>query len=166
MTSAAAQARGSAQKPWSEAECLDVIARSEGVEGALLPLLHDIQEAFGWVPDEAVALVAEALNLSRAEVHGVVTFYHDFRRRPPGRRIVRLCQSEACQARGGRTVAAAAERLLGVSLGATSADGDVSLEPVYCLGLCASGPAALVDGRPVARLDAADLRRLSGEPTP
>lgn len=153
-------------RPWSEAECLAVIGKHEDVEGALLPLLHDLQEAFGWIPDAAVPLVALALNLSRAEVHGVVTFYHDFRREPPARRVVRLCQAEACQARGGRSVSAAAERLFGISLGATSADGEVSLEPVYCLGLCASGPAALVDGRPVGRLDPGDLRRLTGEPTP
>lgn len=152
-------------KPWSAADCLDIIAKGEGVEGALLPILHEIQETFGWVPDEATPLLANALNLSRAEVHGVLSFYHDFRHRPPARRIVRLCQSEACQARGGREVTAAAESLFGVTLGEISGDGEISLEPVYCLGLCASGPAALVDGRPVARLQRDQLPRQIAEPS-
>lgn len=146
--------------------CRQALARHAGREGALLPILHDIQDKLGWVPPEAVAILAEALNLSRAEVHGVVSFYHDFRHAPAGRREVKLCQAEACQARGGRAVTAAAETLLGVSLGETSVDGAVTLEAVYCLGLCASGPAALVDGHPVARLSPDDLGRLNGEVRP
>lgn len=140
--------------------CQTVIARHHRREGALLPILHEIQATLGHVPKEAVAPIAEALNLSRAEVHGALSFYHDFREAPPGRRVVKLCQAEACQARGGREVTAAAERRLTVALGATTADGAVTLEPVYCLGLCASGPAALVDGRPVGRLAPDDLERL------
>ncbi|MBS0410939.1 MAG: formate dehydrogenase subunit gamma [Proteobacteria bacterium] len=129
--------------------------------GALLPVLHALQERIGWLPDEAVAQVAERLNISRAEAHGVVTFYADFRRAPPGRHVVRLCLAEACQARGGTAVARAAERRLGVAMGETRADGHLTLEPVYCLGLCAIGPSALVDGAPVARLDAAGLETIA-----
>lgn len=113
--------------------------------GALLVVLHGIQDALGYIPDEVVPLVAQRLHLSRAEVHGVITFYHHFRRKPPGRHIVRLCQAEACQARGAEALADHARRRLGCDFHETTADGAVSLEPVYCLGLCASGPAALVD---------------------
>lgn len=124
-----------------------------GERGVLLPLLHDIQHELGRVDDETVAAVAQTLNLSRAEVHGVVSFYHDFRKVPAGRHIVQYCRAESCQSRGGAAIEAAlAERLL-VAMGATRADGQVTLEPVYCLGLCAVGPNALVDGAPVARID-------------
>ncbi len=140
-----------------------ILARHPARQDALLPILHDVQAHVGWVPDEAVAEIAHALNLSRAEVHGVVTFYRDFRRAPAARHVVKLCQAEACQARGGRAVTAAAEAAFGLSLGETSPDAEMTLEAVYCLGLCASGPAALVDGRPVGRLDAADLDRLKPE---
>lgn len=141
----------------------EILSRHAGVEGALLPVLHEVQERLGFVPEEAVAPIASALNLTRAEVHGTISFYNDFSNRPAGRRVVKLCQAEACQARGGRAVTAAAQALLGVGLGETSTDGAVTLEPVYCLGLCASGPAALVDGRPVARLLADDVQCLLGE---
>jgi formate dehydrogenase subunit gamma len=147
---------------WSPERCAEIVAPHLGREGALLPILHDVQDAFGYVPDAAVRAIAQALNLSRAEVHGTLTFYHDFRRAPAGRRVVKLCQAEACQARGGRAVKAAAEAALGVAMGATRADGEVTLEAVYCLGLCASGPSGLVDGRPVGRLDPDDLSRLVG----
>jgi formate dehydrogenase subunit gamma len=100
------------------------------------------------------------LNLSRADVHGVLTFYPDFRRAPAGRHVVKLCQAEACQARGARAIAAQAQARLGVALGQTTDNGGVTLEPIYCLGLCASGPAALIDGAPVARIDAERLESL------
>lgn len=141
-----------------------ILERHAGREGALLPILHDVQAAVGFVPEAAIAPIAEALNLTRAEVHGTLSFYHDFRRAPAGRRVVKLCQAEACQARGGRSVTAAAEATLGVRLGETSLDGEVTLEPVYCLGLCASGPAALVDGRPVGRLTPEESRQLLETP--
>lgn len=128
--------------------------------GALLPLLHALQEEFGYIDDALVPHVAEALNFSRADVHGVVTFYHDFRRRPAGRHVVKLCRAESCQARGGRAIEQAAIERLGVPMGATRADGQVTLEPVYCLGLCATGPNATVDGVPVSRIDGAKLDRL------
>jgi formate dehydrogenase subunit gamma len=118
----------------------------------LLPMLHAVQDAAGYVDDALIPVIAASLNLSRADVHGVVTFYHDYRRRPAGRHVVKLCRAEACQSVGAEALIDRAERRLGVALGETSADGRVTLEAVYCLGLCATGPAALVDGRPVGRL--------------
>jgi len=131
--------------------------------GELLPLLHAIQDALGHVPASAVARVADARNLTRAEVHGVVSFYHDFRDAPAGAHTVKLCRAEACQARGANRLAELAADRLGVPMGQTRADGRVTLEPVYCLGLCATGPNALVDGRPVSRIDAARLERIAAE---
>lgn len=121
-----------------------------GLEGPLLPTLHAIQARLGWTPDAAVPVVAEVFNLSRADVHGVITFYHDFRREPPARHVLKLCRAEACQARGADRALKTAETVLGVKLGETDPAGEVAIEPVYCLGLCASGPAALWDGEPVA----------------
>lgn len=135
----------------------DILARHEGMEGPLLPILHAVQESFGHVPREALPLIAEALNISRAEVHGVVTFYHDFREAPAGRHSVKLCRAEACQAVGGEAVAAEAKQRLGLDWHGTTKNGAVTLEPVFCLGLCACGPAALVDGEVVGRFDAAKL---------
>jgi formate dehydrogenase subunit gamma len=151
------------RESWSGPLCEEIVGRYAGGEGALLPVLHAVQAAFGHVPDEAVPIVAKALNLSRADVHGVVSFYHDFRAAPAGERVIKLCQAEACQARGARALAAEAERRLGVRLGETSADGALTVEAVYCLGLCASGPSAQVDEVPVARLDADKLVRLASE---
>ena len=141
-----------APEPWSAERAQEVIEGLSGLEGATLPILHALQDTFGCVPEAAVPLVADALNLSRAEVHGCVTFYHDFRRAPPGRHVVKLCRAEACQACGADEVHAQVKRQLGVDWHGTTADGQVTLEPVFCLGLCACGPAALVDGEPVARL--------------
>jgi formate dehydrogenase subunit gamma len=147
----------------TDALCQEVLERHWGREGALLPILHDIQHRAGHVPAAAVPLIAEALNLSRAEVHGVVSFYHDFRPAPAGRTVVKLCQAEACQARGCRELSAHAEAITGLKLGETTRDGALTLEAVYCLGLCASGPSALVDGQPVARLTPESLERLIDE---
>jgi formate dehydrogenase subunit gamma len=135
----------------------EAIAAHRSTEGAALPMLHDIQAALGHVPREALPLLAEALNISRAEMHGIVSFYHDFRETPSGRHCVKLCQAEACQAMGGRALTEEVTRLFGVRLGETSADGALTMEPVYCLGLCAVSPAALVDGEPLGRVDAAML---------
>ena len=129
----------------------------------LLPLLHALQEEIGYVDDALVPHIASGLNLSRADVHGVLTFYHDYRRQPAGRHIVKLCRAESCQARGGAAIEAIAAERLGVAMGETRRDGQVTLEPVYCLGLCATGPNAMVDGRPVARIDAAALDRIAIE---
>jgi len=131
--------------------------------GELLPLLHALQDELGHLSAATVAHVAHALNLSRAEVHGVVSFYHDFRTEPAGAHTVKICRAEACQARGARALEAAAADRLGVAMGETRADGQVTLEPVYCVGLCATGPNALVDGRPVSRVDAARLERIASE---
>jgi formate dehydrogenase subunit gamma len=149
--------------PWKPEVASEIIAAHAGRGGALLPILHDLQHAFGWVPEAAVPMIALALNQSRAEVHGVISFYHDFRHEPAGKTVVKLCQAEACQARGSRALTAHAEAKLGVAMGQTTADGLVTLEPIYCLGLCASGPSALVGDRPVARLNAAKLDRLIDE---
>ena len=128
-----------------------IIAAEARREGPLLPILHALQHEFGCVPEAATAVIAQALNLSRAEVHGVISFYHDFRRTPAGRRELKLCRAEACQARGGRETERAISAALGIEMGETT-PGGVTLTPVYCLGLCASGPAALIDGRPLGRL--------------
>ncbi|WP_321501776.1 formate dehydrogenase subunit gamma [Breoghania sp.] len=130
-----------------------IVAEHADREGPLLPILHDVQEELGHVPEEAVAAIAAALNLSRAEVHGVVSFYHDFRARPAGRHVIKICRAEACQSMGGDALSERAHALLGIGWNETSADGSVTLEAVYCLGLCACAPAATVDGKLVARLD-------------
>ncbi|HEY6943199.1 formate dehydrogenase subunit gamma [Dokdonella sp.] len=122
-----------------------VLAVHRGRPGALLPILHGIQDALGWVPPSALPTVARALELGRAEVHGVVSFYHHFRTAPPGRHVVRLCRAEACQALGARALEAHARRTLGVDWHGTTADGAITLEPVYCLGNCGCGPSLLVD---------------------
>jgi formate dehydrogenase subunit gamma len=129
-----------------------IVADLKGRPGPLLEVLHGIQTALGYVPEGAIASVAQGLNISRAEVHGVVTFYHYFRRTPPGKRIVSLCRAESCQAVGGEALAEHAKRRLGVDFHQTTDDGEFSLEPIYCLGNCACSPAALVDGRLYGRL--------------
>ena len=139
--------------PWDAEVAQERIRDLLPLEGPLLPILHALQEEFGYIDQAAEPLIAAALNRSRAEIHGVVTFYHDFRRGPAGRHVLKLCRAEACQAAGGNALASVAEARLGVALGETAADGSVTLEPVYCLGLCATAPAAMVDGRMVGRLD-------------
>jgi formate dehydrogenase iron-sulfur subunit len=151
---------------WSADRANEIILQHRDQDGALLPILHALQEAFGCVPEAAVTMVAEKLNLSRADVHGVVTFYHDFRREPPGRHVLKLCRAEACQAAGGDAMAARAEAQLGIAMGATAPDGNCTLEPVYCLGLCATAPSAMIDGRVVGRLDERRLDALLAFPRP
>lgn len=142
-------------EPWDESRALEIIRGHAHLAGATLPILHALQEAFGYVDRAAVPLIADGVNLSRAEIHGVVTFYHDFRSEPAGRHVVKLCRAEACQAVGAVALADHARRRLGVEWHGTTPDGRVTLEPVFCLGLCARGPAALIDGEPVSGLDAA-----------
>lgn len=153
-------------EPWSPARAEQIIAPHLSREGALLPILRALQETFGCVPREAVPLVAHALNLSRAEVHGVVTFYHDFRETPHGRRVVKLCRAESCQAMGAETAARFLLEALGLPMderwGGTTPDGAVTVEAVYCLGLCAVSPAALIDGEPLGRLDGMALAEAVG----
>ena len=126
-----------------------------GSASALLPVLHHIQDALGFVPAALVPEIAVALSLSRAEVHGVLTYYHHFRSAPAGRHVVQICQAEACRANGAESLMAHASARLACAPGATRADGAVTLEAVYCLGLCATGPAALVDDQLRARVSAA-----------
>ena len=151
--------REAAWPPWDPSAAADVIAPYVAVPGPTLPVLHAIQGHFGCIPTEAVAFVASALNVTRADIHGVVTFYGDFRQTPPGRRHVQLCRAEACKVAGGDTHAARVLSAVGVDWGGTSADGGVTVSPVYCLGLCSVAPAALVDGEPFGRVTADTLLR-------
>jgi formate dehydrogenase subunit gamma len=128
---------------------MEILARHAGRDGALLPILHDVQDQFGSVPPEAVPPIAEALNLSRAEVHGTISFYHDFRREPATKPVIKLCRAEACQARGVERLAPLFEN-----------DPSIEVETVYCLGLCASGPSAMVGTEVHARLDEEKARQL------
>lgn len=147
----------SSHMQWNVDGAAAIIGAHADKDGPLLPLLHELQSAFGYIPEPAVLMVAEALNVSRAEVHGVVTFYHDFRREPAGRHVIKLCRAEACQARGGDALAVQAEARLGVKFGNTTSDGRVTLEPVFCLGLCSTAPSAMIDGKLVGRLDSKKL---------
>ena len=150
-------------EPWSEERTVEIIAQHKALEGPLMPLLHALQHVFGHVPQETVPVIARELNLSRAEVHGVVTFYHDFRPELPGKHVLKLCRAEACQAMGCDSLVERAESRLGVECGSTSADGRVTLEAVYCLGLCATAPSAMIDGRVVGRLNENRLDELLKE---
>lgn len=136
--------------------------------GALMPILRRIQDELGWVPPDSIPLLAQILNLSRAEVYGVVSFYHDFRHEPPGRNIVKVCRAESCQATGGVALADHIRQRLRCDFGATSADRTFTLEPVYCLGNCACSPAVVINGELIGRatperFDAA-LARLEAQP--
>lgn len=140
-----------------------ILERWRHEEGPLLPILNEIQQQFGYVPREALPAIAEALNLSRAEVYGVVSFYHDYRENPPGRHVLKLCRAEACQSMGGDAIAKRLQELLGVNFGETAADGSVTLEEVYCLGLCACSPSAMLDGDVIGRLDEEKLQEIARE---
>lgn len=141
----------------------EITASHKGQRGALLPILHAVQEALGCVPPEAIPVLAEELNLSRADVHGVVSFYHDFRSTPAGRTTVRICRGEACQAVGAQRLVDHLHESRGMTLGETSTDGSVTVEQVFCLGNCALGPAAQVNGRLQGRLDEARLSAILDE---
>ncbi|MBX4926740.1 formate dehydrogenase subunit gamma [Rhizobium binae] len=130
-----------------------IVADLRFLEGPLLPILHEVQQEFGYVPQEALPVIAEELNLSRAEVHGVMTFYHDYRNHPAGRHVLKLCRAEACQSMGGVALAERIKALLGIDFHQTTLDGSVTLEPVYCLGLCACAPSAMLDGEVYGRVD-------------
>lgn len=148
---------------WDSARASEIVAVHVHRDGAALPILHALQHEFGFIADEAVPLIASALNLSRAEVYGIVTFYHDFRRDPPGRHVLKLCRAEACQSMGAPKLADALLEREGVEWGETTVDGALTIEAVYCLGLCACAPAALYDGEPIGRLDETTLATLAGE---
>lgn len=136
------------------------ITRCRGMIGALLPALHAIQDELGYIPERAVARLADALNLSRAEVHGTLSFYHDFRTTPPGRHVLRVCRAEACQAMGGDGLAAHVQASLGCGFHETGR-GEVTLEEVFCLGNCACAPAVMIDGRLHGRVTKARFDELA-----
>ena len=138
----------------------DAIAANRALPGALLPVLHAIQDALGFIPPSGVPRIAHALNLSQAEVHGVITFYHDFRSSPPGRHVLKLCRAEACQAMGAEALAARLTQRLGIAWKETTPDGALTIEPVYCLGNCALSPALLLDGKLRGRISAEALDQL------
>ena len=141
----------------------EIVAGHASLEGALLPVLHAVQAEYGHIPQDALPVLAQELNISRAEVHGVVSFYHDFKEMPAGRHVLKLCRAEACQAMGGTALADSAMALLGIDWHGTTANGAVTLEPVYCLGLCACAPAAMLDGRVIGRVNAARLSDIAAE---
>jgi formate dehydrogenase subunit gamma len=151
---------------WNNEGAAARIEELRHLPGALLPMLRALQEEFGYIDKAAVPMIADALNLSRAEVHGVISFYHDFREAPPGRHVLKLCRAEACQSMGAEALAAAARERLRIGWGETTLDGRVTLEPVFCLGLCACAPAAMVDGRVFGGLDRARLMSLIDETRP
>jgi formate dehydrogenase subunit gamma len=140
-----------------------IIQALKGLEGPMLPILHAIQAEFGYVPEEVKPVIASELNLSRAEVHGVVTFYHEFRDHPAGRHVLKLCRAEACQSMGSDRIADRARQLLGIDFHQTTLDGSVTLEPVYCLGLCACAPAAMLDDEVCGRVDEHCLSEIVAE---
>ena len=142
---------------------LRIIRDLKHLEGPMLPILQAIQAEFGYVPDEVKRIIADELNLSRADVHGVVTFYHDFREHPAGRHVLKLCRAEACQSMGGDRIADRVRALLGIDFHQTTLDGAVTLEPVYCLGLCACAPAAMLDGEVYGRVDEHCLSEIVAE---
>ena len=142
---------------------LQIIRDLKHLEGPMLPILHAIQAEFGYVPDEVKPIIANELNLSRAEVHGVVTFYHEFRDHPAGRHVLKLCRAEACQSMGSDRIADRVRELFGVDFHQTTPDGAVTLEAVYCLGLCACAPAAMLDGEVYGRVDEHCLSEIVAE---
>jgi formate dehydrogenase subunit gamma len=137
---------------WDQGGATEIIAEKKSMDGALLPILHALQERFGYVDDSAVPLLADALNLSRAEVHGVITFYHDFNRHAGGRHVVKVCRAEACQSVGSAALEAHAKKQLGIDYHGTTPDGSVQLEQVFCLGNCACGPSMMVDDKLYGRV--------------
>lgn len=144
----------------SEEEIRAIVAPLASLEGPLLPMLHALQDAWGFVPQAAVPVLADVLNLGRAEVHGVISFYHDFRDHPAGRHVLKICRAEACQAMGAGALAESTLHRLGIGWHGTTPDGAVTVEPVYCLGLCACAPAVMIDGRVLGRLDDARMDRI------
>ncbi len=148
---------------WSETRARAIIADHHDERGPLLPVLHALQDEFGCIDRSAIGVVADALNLSRAEVHGVVTYYKDFRSEPAGRTVVKVCRAEACQAVGGRALAQHARARLGVDFGATTRDGRVTLDQVFCLGNCALGPSVMVGRRLHGRVSPAAFDALVAE---
>ncbi|MGO9059595.1 MAG: formate dehydrogenase subunit gamma [Candidatus Binataceae bacterium] len=147
---------------WDKSAISSMVLELKDQPGALLLILRRIQDQIGYIPDESVPLLADALNLSRAEVHGVVTFYHDFRHHPPGRHVIRLCRAESCQAMGAVALARHVQERLHITFGQSTADGDFTLDAVYCLGNCACSPAMTLDGEIYGRVTPANFDQLIG----
>lgn len=143
--------------PLDPAEVSAIIQQNMHLEGPLLPILHDTQAAFGCVPDAVRAPIADALNITEAELHGVISFYHDFRSQPVGRRVLKICRAEACQAMGANEMSEKVLSALGLGWNETVPDGSITVEPIYCLGLCACAPAAMIDGQVKGRVTAEAL---------
>ena len=141
----------------------EICAELVALEGPLLPIFHAVQSEFGHVPQAALPVIAEAVNISRAEAHGVMSFYHDFREEPAGTHVLKICRAEACKSMGADALADAARDKLGVDWHGTTGNGAVTLEPVYCLGLCACGPAAMIDDQVVGRVDVDKLDQIIKE---
>jgi formate dehydrogenase subunit gamma len=152
--------------PWDPDAARRIAAELKDIEGPLLPILHAINDRFGHVNNEAIIIIADVLNLTRADVQGVVGFYHDFRREPHGRHVVKVCRAEACQSMGSEALAARLERALGIKFGETTPDRRITLEPVYCLGNCALSPSALIDGELHGRMDESKILALVNEERP
>ena len=163
MTTAAGSSTDLSRRRWDPAAAQPIIDALKGLDGALMPILRALQAEFGYIAPAAEPMLAQALNITRAEVHGVVTFYHDFRREPAGAHVLKLCRAEACQAAGGEALAKRAEKELGVAFGETTVDGQVTLGDVYCLGLCSVAPSAMIDGRVVGRMDSGKLDAIVDE---
>lgn len=145
---------------FDEAQAKAIIFSLQNQPGAMLPILHALQNAFGFIDGRCNALIADALNVSKAEVHGVITFYHDFRTQPAGKHVLKICRAEACQAMGVETLVSDFESAHHVKMGDTTPDGNLTVENVYCLGNCALGPAALLDGELIGRLDKGRLEQI------
>jgi formate dehydrogenase subunit gamma len=148
--------------PWDATAARQIAEDLKAMDGPLLPILHALNERFGHITDEAIRMIADVLNITRAEVQGVVSFYHDFKREAPGRHVIKMCRAEACQSMGCEDLAARLERALGIAFGGTTADRRVTLETVYCLGNCALSPAVMVDGEVYGRCDEEKVLALVG----
>ncbi len=148
---------------WNAERARVIVDNHRSLPGALLPILHALQEEFGYIDGQATPLLAESLNLSGADIHGVISFYHDFRRTRPGRHVVKVCVAEACQAQGSDSLVDGLASTLGLSLGETTADDAFTIEAVYCLGNCALGPSVMVDGRLIGRMTVSRLGALMAE---
>jgi formate dehydrogenase subunit gamma len=146
-----------------EPRTIAILDELEALEGPLLPILNRVQEEFGHVPEAVMPLIAHRLNITRAEVYGVVSFYHDYRREPAGRHVLKVCRAEACQSMDGDRLSRRLLDALGIDWHGTTADGAVTVEPVYCLGLCACSPSAMLDGEVIGRLDDAAVDGLVAE---
>jgi formate dehydrogenase subunit gamma len=163
MATAANPLRGSnGWHEWDEERALARIAPLAELPGATLPMLHALMDEFGYVDTRAVPMISDLLNLSRAEVTGVLHFYHDFRTEPAGERVLRICRAESCQAMGCETLVRHVEERLGVTVGETTHDGRITVEGVYCLGNCALSPAAMLDGELHGRMSVAAIDALIG----